>query len=442
MKFVNQLKAFRELLEDLNASTSTLFKIDVIKRKADDQMSMELLRFANDPSVTFGVTKKKWVSTINEDYKSFVIESDDNIDFLLLKLIDRELTGNDAIGLISTMVSLIEVDERESLTNVLLDIIDKNLGVRIGSKEINKAVPNLIAEFSVALAEKFHDKKNSELVNVDKFYVSQKLDGLRIIIIKDRTEVSFKSRTGKDILTLQNYIPEILKVFGETSKIVLDGEVLNFSLNAEDSFKNVMSQINRKGHQIEDCNLCLFDYLPINVFYGIEKGFKFGERIETLNQFKNIANGTRIVIVDQIEYTPETFEDMKQTMFENGWEGLMLRKDDIYKGKRSKDILKYKEFFDEELECVGVETTTKMMVVNGANVEVPCMGSAIVNFGGFNVGVGSGWTDEQRIKFYHNPEELIGNLLTIRYKQVLKTDGRLSLQFPVVKCIHGKTREV
>ena len=264
----------------------------------------------------------------------------------------------------------------------------------------------------------------------------------RLVIIKDRTEVSFKSRTGKDILTLNNYIPEILKVFGETSQIVLDGEVLNFSLNAEDSFKNVMSQITRKGHQIEDCNLCIFDYLPINVFYGIEKGLTFGDRIETLNQFENIALGTRIVIIDQIEYTPETFEDMKQMMFENGWEGLMLRKNDVYKGKRSKDIIKYKEFFDEELVVTRIELTTKMMVVGGSNIEVECMGSAIVDYQGFEVGVGSGWTDEQRIRFARNPEELIGNLLTIRYKQVLKTDGRLSLQFPVVKCIHGKTREV
>ena len=38
-----------------------------------------------------------------------------------------------------------------------------------------------------------------------------------------------------------------------------------------------------------------------------------------------------------------------------GWEGLMLRKNETYKGKRSTDILKVKQMFDEEYIVVDLE---------------------------------------------------------------------------------------
>ena len=38
---------------------------------------------------------------------------------------------------------------------------------------------------------------------------------------------------------------------------------------------------------------------------------------------------------------------------DNGWEGVMLRKNVQYKGKRSKDLLKVKEYIDKYLEVIS-----------------------------------------------------------------------------------------
>ena len=50
---------------------------------------------------------------------------------------------------------------------------------------------------------------------------------------------------------------------------------------------------------------------------------------------------------------------------ESGWEGLMLRADRQYKGKRSKDLLKYKAFSDAEYEVVDTEMGPFRYIKNG-----------------------------------------------------------------------------
>jgi hypothetical protein len=59
-------------------------------------------------------------------------------------------------------------------------VIDKDLKTRAGDKIINKAIPDHIPEFSVALADKYEPK----LVDwKDGWYVSRKIDGARCIAI-------------------------------------------------------------------------------------------------------------------------------------------------------------------------------------------------------------------------------------------------------------------
>jgi ATP-dependent DNA ligase len=51
------------------------------------------------------------------------------------------------------------------------------------------------------------------------------------------------------------------------------------------------------------------------------------------------------------------------------WEGLILRKNTTYKGKRSKDLLKVKTFFDAEYQVVDVEMGPFRYVKDGAECE-------------------------------------------------------------------------
>ena len=85
------------------------------------------------------------------------------------------------------------------------------------------------------------------------------------------------------------------------------------------------------------------------------------------------------------------------------------------------------------------------MIINGEETEVNCMGKAVIEFEGNpeGVGVGSGWSDEERIKYLEHPEELIGQIITVQFFEHTKDQfGKPSLRFPVKKALHGQKREV
>ena len=56
----------------------------------------------------------------------------------------------------------------------------------------------------------------------------------------------------------------------------------------------------------------------------------------------------------EIVENDDHFQQWVSKADDNGWEGVMLRKNVQYKGKRSKDILKVKTFFDSEFEVKDV----------------------------------------------------------------------------------------
>ena len=64
------------------------------------------------------------------------------------------------------------------------------------------------------------------------------------------------------------------------------------------------------------------------------------------------------------------------------------------------------------------------------------MGGVYVEYKGNKVGVGSGWSDEQRLKFWRNNNDIIGKTIEIAYQaETQNKKGEKSLSFPVFKQI-------
>ena len=126
-----------------------------------------------------------------------------------------------------------------------------------------------------------------------------------------------------------------------------------------------------------------------------------------------------------------------------GWEGVMLRKNVPYKGKRSKDLLKYKSFHDAEYEVLDTEMGPFRYVKNGAECEEEMLSCVYIKHKDFTVRVGSGFTIEQRQYFYRNPDAILNKQITVQYFEETKNqDGGISLRFPTFKVLHGETRTV
>ena len=108
-----------------------------------------------------------------------------------------------------------------------------------------------------------------------------------------------------------------------------------------------------------------------------------------------------------------------------------------------KNLLKCKKFFDAEYIVESVDFDKHRVIRDGKEVVMPMLAQAYITHKGYEVAVGSGWSQEQRIRYEANPEQLIGKTITVQYFEETKNqEGGLSLRFPTVKHVYETGRNV
>jgi DNA ligase-1 len=118
------------------------------------------------------------------------------------------------------------------------------------------------------------------------------------------------------------------------------------------------------------------------------------------------------------------------------WEGLILRRDVPYEGKRTNNMLKFKDMMDQEYEVLDIEVGPFRIVEDNKEVTVEILSAVKIKHKGYDVSVGSGFTIEQRKMFYEDPSKIVGHKITVQYFEESKDkSGNLSLRFPVFKAI-------
>ena len=169
----------------------------------------------------------------------------------------------------------------------------------------------------------------------------------------------------------------------------------------------------------------------------------FSQRVFAL---QNLMLGKQHKMIDYLEQVPvSSFEELDAltvTASKKGWEGLMIRKNEVYQGKRSNDILKVKTFYDAEYKVVDTFTGPLRYINEGLEVEEEMLSGVAIEHKGNIVRVGSGFTIDQRKHLFKNPQDILGKTITVQYFEESKNqDGEFSLRFPVIKVIHGNERK-
>jgi len=425
-------------VRDLRATSSTLDKVNIIKDYAAHNNEgayfiKKLLLYTYHPLWQYNVTsdnlKKK------SHLRGHVYES---IFDLLNALKNRTITGHDAIGAINSFI-----DNQREYEELIHCIIDKDLKTRAGDKLINKAIPDFIPTFSVALADKYAPK----IVNwKDGWYASRKIDGARCVAIVDgEGNSTFYSRTGKVFDTL-NVVYDAIRSLGLVN-VVLDGELCLVDEDGVEDFQGVMKELRKKDHIIPNPVYKIFDLLTHDEFYS-QKGSNqrpFSIRVKNLEHVTKEDNKSKCLVqLEQILVKDEShFQELVKEASNKGWEGLMLRADEPYKGKRSKDLLKYKTFFDDEYVVKDVSFGPFRYIKDGQECEEIMLSNITIEHKGYNVDVGSGFTIEERQSFYKDKSKILNKTITIQYfEETENQEGGISLRFPTLKMIHGDERDI
>ncbi len=427
------------MVRDLRATSSTKDKEGIIldycgHNSAAASFAKNILLYTYHPLWQYNVTsdnlkKKNHLVARKNEYKNFFN--------LLDALKSRKITGHDAISAVNSFIE--HYSEYEELIHC---IIDKDLKTRAGDKIINKAIPDHIPEFSVALADKYEPK----LVDwKDGWYVSRKIDGARCVAIVDANgDTTFYSRTGKEFDTL-GIVADGIKALNITD-VVFDGELCLVDDDGNEDFQGVMKQLKKKDHTIPNPSFKIFDMITHDEFYSKkgEKNRPYSIRLANLTEIMTKNECPCLTLLEQeLIHNDEHFQEWVKEAADYGWEGVMLRADEPYKGKRSKDLLKVKKFFDDEYEVIDTEMGPFRYVKNGAECEENMLSCVTVKHKNHLVRVGSGFTIEQRQEFYQHPNKILGQIITVQYFEETKNqDGGISLRFPTFKILHGNTREL
>lgn len=420
---MNYLDQIQEFVEAQNSSNSNTDKLNVLKQYADNENVRKALEYTYNTFKQFGVTSancKKRNDLVKYGYT--------NLFDLLDDLESRFITGHLAISLVNGFV---EANKRHE--ELIFNIIDRNLKTRSTTSMINKVIPDLIPTFDVALANAYNEKTAAKINWADGYFVSRKLDGVRCITIIDADgEIKFFSRAGNEFLTLDALKPSIHKL-GLTNK-VLDGEICIVDANGNEDFTSIIKEIKRKDHTITNPFYFMFDMLTLGDFTRKESTTIIEDR---LAQLKIITNEDMFIkVLPQYLASDSVFEDLMAQSKEGGWEGLMIRKNSTYQGKRSNDILKVKAFQDAEYIVVDLENAVNRVIVEGKEVEELMLKNIIIEHKGSRVQVGSGFSHEQKRYYFENPSEILGKQVTVQYFEETKNDrGTISLRFPVIKHI-------
>ena len=434
------LKRIQEFVGKLKATNSTNDKIDIIKEYKDDYMINQVLKYTYSPFKQFHLTS----TTVKKNKKLEPRGGYHDLFYLLDALTKRTITGHDAIQYVKGYVEYMD----EWQQDLVFCILDKNLKTRTGADLINKAIPKCVPTFKVALANSYDKQKGKVNFDTQTWFASHKLDGVRCLaIVDDNGTCNFFSRQGKTFDTLDVLKNEIESL--NLRNIVFDGEVCVVDENGAEDFQGIMKEIKRKDHTIQNPKYKVFDYLMLEEFDNQESKRKLSDRLGNFNMIYNTF-GKELKCIDvlgQWEVESEDhFQELAELATQNNWEGLILRKDCEYKGKRSNDLLKVKKFFDEEYIVKGIETSIHRIIVDGLEVEEEMLSNVIIEHKGCDVGVGSGFDQEER-RMYNvpdfHPDSIVGKTITVQYfEETLNQDGCHSLRFPVVKHIYEDGRTV
>lgn len=469
MTDTDTLKLIQMFTEDMNKSNKTSAKKAVMSVYT---MLKPIFKLAWDSNLKYNVSPAslKNRATVIADGAEYTEHRK------YVKLIDllKYLTASNTTASNKTRDAVLYyIKNNKKYEELIYLIMDKKkkLKVRMGEKTVHEVFPNLFQVFNVALGRSFKNDRvlscfNKSIENNDTWFMSRKYDGVRAIIECDidSKKIKVRSRHGKlvnSVKSLEEYVTtyiipgfiahqkqknEVKDDDGKT--FVLDGEIIIWDSSDEhkntENFKTTVSQFRRKA-QMDNPHYKIFDMLTSTEFNsGISAVTRtLSDRMKELtsvlaftNELVQIHNKSEMIsIVHQYKYTPEKFSKMKDKYVLEAWEGLILRKDTPYKGKKSNDIIKVKKGESVELKVIRLATGTQPTLrKDGTMQDENVLAAAIVKHKHMEVSVGTGFSLDDKRKYYKNPELLLDKTICINYMEETE-DG--SLRHPVFHGIVG-----
>lgn len=272
------------------------------------------------------------------------------------------------------------------------------------------------------LAGKYDPKKHNKF----PYYSQPKLDGVRCLVSKN----GMQSRNGKPIVSAPHILEALELFFKAHPDVVLDGELYNHEL--KNDFEKIISLARKTKPTKEDLAESA-EMIQYHVYDVVDPTMTFAERNAMLWSTYGIWTMTIQPVPTVKVNSFEEIDEKLSEYLEWGYEGQMLRDPQgYYEGKRSKGLLKHKEFEDAEFPIVSIIEGKGNWAGYAKSIEI-ALPDGTTQFSGVR-----GSFDKLQEVLY-NADDYIGTEVTVRYQN--KTDDG-KLRFPVVVAFWKGKRDI
>lgn len=275
-----------------------------------------------------------------------------------------------------------------------------------------------VITFQPPMLAKVYDERYTKEIK----FIQPKLDGIRCNMHYINGNVEAISRKNNPFYTVEHIKKSLEDVLKNNPSIHLDGELYNHLLHA--NFNSIVSLVKKQkiNEEQEKQIVSLVRYNVYDLWDDNNPNMTFEDRFKLIDEL--LANIPYVDVVQTISVENEEEIDKYFRHFvSNGYEGAILRTNGKYEHKRSKNLLKYKKFDDDEFEildiCEGkIKNVGEYAIIQLKDNQV-CKATL-------------GFSDDICNEMLKNKENYIGKLATVRFFGY--TEDK-KLRFPVLKSI-------
>ena len=378
-----------KLFDNIAKFNSPADKVKMLLEYPYQEELKEVLQWATDPFITFGIT--------SVDGNPLALADTFKI---LKRCADRTLTGGEARRTLGE--ACLDEEDQEVITRILR----KDLRCGLGEKLVLQAYPGLIRQFSVMRAYKFDEAKPRL-----SYAVEPKYDGLRCVAIIEGGSVNLISRNGLSFTSSDHLKPQLLEIVKGFGDCVIDGELVSGNFNESSS------AVRKKAQQDDSTNYHIFDIMDMDEWKTPAKPYYQRRQIlESLLPATHSSGNLRLVPSFRV-ISEDEIMSLYNRFLDLGYEGAIVKNvKGLYRKRKHRDWMKLKEVNDVDLRVESL--------VQGEGKYHGMLGAVIVKFKNKRVSVGSGFSDEERELYWKEPNLILHKVIEIHYHEVTP-DGSL-----------------
>lgn len=437
-----------KVIKQIKDTSSTSDKQTILARNVGLEGLKDVLKFIYDPYLRTGISQAKLTQAMQITPSVAHYTYMDMINYFKTH---KTGSGDDlrmaAAFLYSTSLTC---EEEPFALELAKAIVTQDLQIGVSVTTLNKVYgKDFIPKTGCMLGTSYEDVPEERVAW--PCIITEKLDGIRRILIKENGVCRLYSRSGHEDVGLLEIEAEARHLPDNT---VYDGELL-----AEGDFPNCIalrqatnSIANRKGVRT-GVVFNIFDMVPVDEFRSGKSNDNATNRKTLLaatlmdtglkhlnhNWFELIqAFGVHVelkhikpVPILGLAYNFDEVGPIVNEIWRRGGEGVMLNTSKgAYEIKRSKELLKVKHTEERVLKVIDV--------LEGTGKFEGMMGALLVDYNGVPVGVGSGFTDSERQEIWDYSAHFIGKKVEIEtFGESTNAYGVKSLNCPIFKRFVG-----